>query len=100
MNRHMDKTRASPNKQLLNHEHLVFFGDGVVAITLTLLVLDLKLPVADAAKFPQALERLGPRLAIYLFALATIANQWAIHRCLAVMVAPNLRVVGATEGQA
>jgi uncharacterized membrane protein len=61
---------------LLDLERLVFLIDGVFAITLTLLILDLRLPTGDLR---QALVGLLPRLAIYLFAFATIANQWAIH---------------------
>jgi uncharacterized membrane protein len=64
---------------LLNVDRLVFLIDGVFAISLTLLVLDLRLPDENGAPLSQALRALIPRLALYLFAFVTIANQWAIH---------------------
>lgn len=52
--------------------------DGVFAITITLLVLDLRPPDVDAFD-PAILQSLLPRLLIYLLAFRTIANQWVIH---------------------
>jgi uncharacterized membrane protein len=72
-----DNPPATP--QLLSLERLVFMIDGVFAISLTLLVLDLKIPGQSQGSLLQALRALLPRLAIYLFAFATIANQWMIH---------------------
>jgi uncharacterized membrane protein len=60
-------------------DRLVFLIDGVFAITLTLLVLDLKPPPDTLSSLESSIQQLLPRLAIYLFAFSTIANQWAIH---------------------
>ena len=78
MNR-AEHSETAQDGTLLDVDRLVFFTDGVFAITLTLLVLDLKLPSDALRTVPQSLVELAPRFAIYLFAFATIANQWAIH---------------------
>ena len=63
----------------LSLERLLLLTDGVFAITLTLLVLDLKLAPDRVDHLGQALAGLLPRLAAYLFAFVTIANQWILH---------------------
>lgn len=55
--------------------------DGVFAFSITLLILDLKLP-AQIDDLPRALTEMIPRLLIYLFAFITIANQWMFHHRL------------------
>jgi uncharacterized membrane protein len=64
---------------LLNLDRLIFLVDGVFAITLTLLILDLKLSDQGARPLGESLKLLLPRLAIYLYAFASISNQWIIH---------------------
>lgn len=69
-----------PNKNtFLSVDRLVFLIDGVFAITLTLLILDLKLPTESPSSLRSSLLAMLPRLAIYLFAFATIVNHWVIH---------------------
>jgi uncharacterized membrane protein len=75
----MAQDHPETTRPLLNLDRLAFLIDGVFAISLTLLVLDLKLPDESGAPLAEALRSLIPRLAIYLFAFVTIANQWAIH---------------------
>lgn len=75
----MKPEQSHPNSQLFNPDRLVFLIDGVFAITLTLLVLDLRLSDDISESLPAALVSLLPRLLIYLFAFITIANQWTIH---------------------
>jgi uncharacterized membrane protein len=75
----MKHQKAKTSSPLLNLERLQFLIDGVFAITLTLLVLDLKLPSGSDEQLGQALIGLLPRLAAYLFAFVTIANQWIFH---------------------
>ena len=58
---------------------LIFLIDGVFAITLTLLILDLRPPDVAAPYLASGLRNMLPRLAIYLLAFFTIANQWAVH---------------------
>ncbi len=54
--------------------------DGVYAITLTLLVLDLKLPEIAEASLAGGLVELLPRLFIYLIAFYSIANYWIVQQ--------------------
>jgi uncharacterized membrane protein len=75
----MAPNQPKTNRFLLELDRLVFLIDGVFAITLTLLVLDLKLPVGSTGSLAVELRELLPRLAIYLFAFTVIANQWSIH---------------------
>ena len=63
-----------------NPERLAFLIDGVFAITLTLLVLELRPPETDRVHLAEGLLGLLPRLAVYLIAFYTIANHWVIHQ--------------------
>jgi len=74
-------TNKSPQnpKTLQTPDRLIFLIDGVYAITLTLLILDLKLPDDAGISLRSSLMEILPRLAIYLFAFATIVNHWIIH---------------------
>jgi uncharacterized membrane protein len=72
-------SRPRVEEDLLDLDRLIFLTDGVLAISLTLLILDLRLPVVNTRPLEESLQELLPRLAIYLFAFATIANQWAVH---------------------
>jgi uncharacterized membrane protein len=62
------------------------FSDGVFAIAMTLLVLDLKVPKADALAAPAgllpALTRQWPTFAAYLTSFATILVMWVNHHKL------------------
>ncbi len=83
----MARKTAAPTKDvphaappgLIGVERLIFLTDGVFAIALTLLVLDLRPPEVAAAELSAGLQGMLPRLAIYLIAFFTIANQWTIH---------------------
>ena len=55
----------------------MFLIDGVFAITLTLLVLDLRPP--ETENLVRDLTRMLPRLVVYLVAFYAIANEWVIH---------------------
>jgi uncharacterized membrane protein len=58
-------------------DRLVYLIDGVFAITLTLLVLDLRPP--ESGSLTSDLVRMLPRLGCYLVAFYAIANEWVIH---------------------
>lgn len=58
-------------------DRLVFLIDGVFAITLTLLVLDLRPAAMDDLR--SDLMKMLPRLGVYLAAFYAIANGWVIH---------------------
>jgi uncharacterized membrane protein len=64
----------------VNLERLTFLVDGVFAITMTLLVLELRPPEADISHLSEGLLAMLPRLYIYLIAFYSIANHWAVHQ--------------------
>jgi uncharacterized membrane protein len=57
---------------------LTAFVDGVFAVALTLLVLDLKLP-SGTGNLSTALRQMFPGFLIYLIVFASIAGYWIIH---------------------
>jgi len=64
----------------VNLERLVFLVDGVFAITMTLLVLELRIPEANTTNLSQSLLAMVPRLYIYFIAFYSIANHWVVHQ--------------------
>lgn len=54
-------------------------SDGVFAIVITLLVLDIKLPDGNAAGLSQALMESLPRIAAYVMSFAIIGLYWISH---------------------
>jgi uncharacterized membrane protein len=64
----------------VNLERLTFLVDGVFAITMTLLVLELRLPESGTARLSQSLLAMLPRLYIYFIAFYSIANHWVVHQ--------------------
>jgi uncharacterized membrane protein len=62
----------------VNLGRLVTFIDGVFAVAMTLLVLDLKLP-SDTGDLVSALRQMLPGFLVYLIAFASIAGYWTIH---------------------
>jgi uncharacterized membrane protein len=77
MNTTRHDTAAAPG--LISLERLIFLIDGVFAITLTLLVLDLRPPELAGPGLAEGLKGMLPRLLVYLLAFYVIANQWTIH---------------------
>ena len=63
-----------------NLERLTFLVDGVFAITITLLVLELRLPEDGMSNLNKGLLAMLPRLYIYLIAFYSIANHWVVHQ--------------------
>lgn len=78
MKKNISTAREATN--YVNLERLTFLVDGVIAITITLLVLELRPPESDTWDLAQGLLALLPRLYIYLIAFYTIANHWVIHQ--------------------
>jgi len=64
----------------VNLERLTFLVDGVFAITMTLLVLELRLPESNRESLSQSLLAMLPRLYIYFIAFYSIANHWIVHQ--------------------
>jgi uncharacterized membrane protein len=57
---------------------LITLVDGVFAVAMTLLVLDLKLPSGTSNLFG-ALKQLIPSFVVYIIVFASIAGYWTIH---------------------
>ena len=64
----------------VNLERLTFLVDGVFAITMTLLVLELRLPESNTTSLSPSLIAMVPRLYIYFIAFYSIANHWVVHQ--------------------
>jgi uncharacterized membrane protein len=64
---------------LFRIERLIILIDGVFAITMTLLVLDLRPPDGAIADFRAGLQSMLPRLVIYLLSFFIIAYHWINH---------------------
>jgi uncharacterized membrane protein len=70
----------SDSVNYVNIERLIFLVDGVFAITMTLLVLELRPPELDTTNLAKALQAMLPRLYIYLIAFYSNANHWVVHQ--------------------
>src|SRR5512133_3403534 len=75
-----ESLRSNASTNYVNLERLTFLVDGVFAITMTLLVLELRLPESGAASLSQSLLAMLPRLYIYFIAFYSIANHWVVHQ--------------------
>jgi uncharacterized membrane protein len=66
------------------NDRLVALSDGVIAVAITLLVLDIRLPDGfgdfDDTRLWAALVTLWPRILAYLLSFYVIANFWSSHR--------------------
>lgn len=64
-------------------ERLVGFSDGVIAIAITLLVLDIRLPElpdhADSAALAAALVSIMPKIAAYALSFLVVGEFWYVH---------------------
>ena len=85
-------------RQVLGLERLVFFSDAVMAIAITLLVIDIKVPEVSIGELPDALAKLTPRLVSFFISFAVVSIYWRSHhwyfsvirRCDAPLIALNL----------
>ena len=74
------RTTSGDSTHYVNFERLIFLVDGVFAITITLLVLELRPPEDGLQSLAQGLLEMLPRLYIYLIAFYSIANHWVVHQ--------------------
>lgn len=75
-----NQTANRKDHAFVNLNRLEALGDAVFAFALTLLALDLRLPDIGSTPLAQGLVALAPRLAVFLLAFLTIANQWDVHQ--------------------
>ena len=73
----------TPEQNQLGLERLVFFTDAVMAIAITLLVIDLRLPSVPAAlaaqQLPELLRGLIPNFASFIISFIVIGVYWSAH---------------------
>ncbi len=70
-----------PNETIVDLARLNALSDGVYAIALTLLVLDIRLPEnTSAGELSTVLFELAPKLVIYLISFIVIGGAWGSHQ--------------------
>jgi uncharacterized membrane protein len=67
-----------------NNERLIFFSDAVIAVAVTLLVLDIRLPVENAAGLSDAdlwtaIKETLPRIYAYVLSFLVVSLFWTSH---------------------
>ncbi len=76
------KSKVSPEEQL-GLERIVFFSDAVMAIAITLLAIDIRVPNVDpavaAAELPKQLSTMVPTLTTFFISFLVIGNYWISH---------------------
>jgi uncharacterized membrane protein len=75
-----DPVATSESNNYVNLERLTFLFDGVYAITITLLVLELRPPEEGMPQLVDGLLGMLPRLFIYFIAFYSLANHWVVHQ--------------------
>ena len=63
----------------MNKQRFEAFSDGVFAIVITLLILDIKIPEVQPAALPAALVRILPQVLTYIMSFFIIGLYWHIH---------------------
>ena len=75
--------QTHPANEELGLERIVFFSDAVMAIAITLLAIDLKVPEiaasVAAAELPGALSELAPRFMSFIISFFVIGIYWMSH---------------------
>ena len=72
--------KDAPSEKIVELARLGDLSDGVFAIALTLLVLDLHVPDVLASDLPASLLALAPRLLVYLISFIIIGGAWGAHQ--------------------
>jgi len=80
----------------LGTERIAAFSDGVIAIIITIMVLELKLPegAAGGDVWPSFLVPLAPKIAIYALSFVIVGALWINHhQLLAVVRRPTMQLM-------
>ena len=70
----------------MNKQRLEAFSDGVFAIVITLLILDIKIPVVQPIELGAALVGLLPQLSTYILSFFIVGLYWHLHHQVATQV--------------
>jgi uncharacterized membrane protein len=85
MSEHADK---ADHGDALGFERLVFFSDAVIAIAITLMALEIRIPELElepetaAEKIGAALQALLPHIGVYVLSFLVIGMYWIVHHRL------------------
>jgi len=63
----------------MNKTRLEAFSDGVFAIVITLLILDIRIPEVDYDHLADALKTIAPRILSYVMSFVVIGLYWIAH---------------------
>ena len=63
----------------MEKSRLEAFSDGVFAIVITLLILDIRFPEVDYSQFAETLRSVLPRILAYVLSFIIIGLYWVIH---------------------
>src|SRR5262249_35330298 len=79
---------SSASNRSLGTERIAAFSDGVIAIIITIMVLELKLPesAAEGQVWSSFLAPLAPKLAIYGLSFVIVGPLWVNHHQLLALV--------------
>lgn len=70
----------------LNKGRLEAFSDGVFAIVITLLILDIKIPEVQPTDLPAALVNLLPQILTYVLSFFIVGLYWHLHHQVATQI--------------
>ena len=70
----------------MNKNRLEAFSDGVFAIVITLLALDIRIPKVDYSHLPEALLSIMPRILTYAYSFIIIGVYWVSHHNISVRI--------------
>jgi len=77
---------AGVNHIVMTPHRLQTFTDGVFAIVITLLILDIRVPDVRAEALGNALMHLLPRVFTYIMSFAVVALYWLVHHRMSDLV--------------
>ena len=82
----MNESVADQHGSELGFERLVFFSDAVMAIAITLMALEIRIPELEpevaAGQIDAAIRSLVPQVAVYLLSFVVIGTYWLLHHRL------------------
>lgn len=66
----------------MNKNRLEAFSDGVFAIVITLLILEIKIPVVDKARLNHSLIEIIPKILAFILSFIIIGMYWVAHHTM------------------
>jgi len=70
----------------LNKQRLETFSDGVFAIVITLLILDIKIPIVEPTALGAALMNILPQMLTYILSFFIVGLYWHMHHQVAAQI--------------